>query len=287
MIVRVSFRRKLRDVFKRGDAFAVRPLTVLVGDNGCGKSTFLRAVLDCVREDGGEHPAASVKDSGRRLDRYVFADFEKDNCRVQSDFDRAGAYGLFSMTAMSHGETVMDQLVNGISRLSGALVLLDEPDQCLSPRSSYRAFRMLEGLVKQNGCQVVMACHSVLFMELAGEVLSLEHRRWMPYRDFLKLEAEPAPLRWVDKDVDGFKDPAVMVRLSNGEERYLSDNSDVLTTPGLTRRSSFARTFRSREAAQRRADAVIGRKFMVENGMFDMERVVVESARVVMLNRIF
>jgi predicted ATPase len=64
------------------------------------------------------------------------------------------------------------------------LILFDEPDAGLSPRSAVELLRVLR-VVTEHGGQVIASVHSPILMLGVPEVLSLEHRRWMPGREFL------------------------------------------------------------------------------------------------------
>ena len=256
MIAEATFTRKVRDLFRRGASLALRPLTVLAGDNGCGKSTFLRLLGKAASGEPGA--PLSLRLVEPRLERTVAADFEHDNIRTSRD---GGIAGVFSNLSTSHGEAVMDAIVHDCAGLERALVLLDEPDQCLSPRSAYRAFGVLRRLVEERGCQVVLSCHSVPFMEEAGEVLDLERMRWTPFRDFLASQREPAPLRWVDAD-PRFAEYVVLCRLYDGRELYWAGSAGgfPLAPPGFTKGSGRAYRFRTEAAAQRKAASLAGRQ---------------------------
>lgn len=91
----------------------------------------------------------------------------------------------------------MDLVCKGLDARE-SLALLDEPDLGLSPRSCRRLWDAVSGLVYGKGCQVVMACHSPVVFELAGEVLDMESRRWTGWREFMGTFWSSMPLRWVD-----------------------------------------------------------------------------------------
>lgn len=278
MIDSVVFKKKVRDMFSKGESVSLRPFTVMVGDNGTGKSTFLTEVASSLGKKG----SVRFSESGHALSRVLFYDFEKDNARMQSG-DFMTSFGMFSRMTVSHGETMMKTFVH-FSGFKDCLMLLDEPDQCLSPRSAYRMYAILDRLVRENGCQVIMSCHSVPVMEMAGEVYSMEHRRWMRYEDFLRSQKEEKhELRWVD-DCERYQEPYVVATMDDGSERYwCRDNG--LGGP-LEKGARNAVVFKSKEAARKKADSLVGRKFVFRE-FGNRKTLAVVSARVVMLEKSF
>jgi len=201
---RVTFQRRLR-TFEPGSSFELRPLTILVGDNGTGKSTLLQALFwtpDLVRqtqiEDGNVVRMVHLRGQAGTT-RTLFYDFEKENPRTNHPFttDSQEAPHMASQwTAQSHGETIRASqqflrkaLLNDPRQqnVPGCAFLLDEPDTALSPRACYQLAQTFRVLVEQ-GHQVIAAVHNPIIMLKAREVLSIEHRRWMDAGTFLRLQ---------------------------------------------------------------------------------------------------
>lgn len=190
MLHSVQFVRPYR-CFNEGQKLDFRPgLNLLVGDQGCGKSTVIelvrnRASRDKWRRDPVSAIADIVVDEGTPCAGF---DFEKDNYRTRPNFDdNAGFHALSSQA--SHGQTTM-RIVLGLTRLplNNYLIMLDEPDMALSPRTVLQLGHVLVDLA-QRGHQVVASCHNPWLIEIATDVLSLEHNMWMTSADFLKLHA--------------------------------------------------------------------------------------------------
>lgn len=258
MIASVEFRKGVRDIFREGESIDLKPLTVIVGDNGTGKSTFIGSVTGCLQSDRGDGKVV-LRKSGRPLERWVVCDFEKDNVRTMCDSDRIDGFCLFSRMSMSHGETVMRQIEGDFSGIKDYLVLFDEPDQCLSPRSAYRMYEVLRRMVDDNGCQVIITCHSVPLMEMAGEVYSMEHRRWMRYEEFLKSQKEEKRnLRWTD-ECDEYCDPYVVAVMDDGRSMYWcgEDAFSGQFQDGIRE----AVPFNTRRDAEKFSRKIVGKKF--------------------------
>jgi len=169
------------------------PVTFLVGDNGCGKSTILEAIAvgmnltavgaHDISRDPTLQDVASLADqltfSRRRRPRAGFflraEDFfgftqrmarliaelrdEGGECARQASA-LAARYGQ-NPDARSHGENLLHVLN---SRLApGGLYLLDEPDTPLSPLSQIALLSLMQTMVGQD-CQFIVATHSPILL---------------------------------------------------------------------------------------------------------------------------
>jgi predicted ATPase len=179
VIVEIVFERDCR-VFRAGDRFALRPgLNVVVGRQGAGKTTLLGAA-----GAGADPKFAPLLAGAARLavDRdtpVLHFDFEKDNARVTGGREALLALG------MSHGQYVLTVLKSLADAPAPTAVLLDEPDGNLDLVNAQALVPSLRAHAAR-GLQVVLTAHSPLVMAAAGEVLSLDHRRWMPAAEYLR-----------------------------------------------------------------------------------------------------
>lgn len=198
-----DFTRQKKVVFHAGTRFDFRPgLNLLVGDQGAGKSTILQLLREWSRaEQKQSNPKliADAKEQGVIIETvgqgrlYAF-DFEQDNPRVGETFKEGMDFGAqILMRWMSHGQCTRVMLDNLAGIQPPGAVLADEPDTGLSPRSA-RYLAKLYSDLGERGIQVIAACHHPYVIASAPEVLSVEHRRWMPSDEFLRShEADHAP----------------------------------------------------------------------------------------------
>jgi predicted ATPase len=198
LLEEISFKKAHR-CFKKGRLLKFHPgVNLLVGDQGSGKSTVLQLLHDLATKSGHERTTKIISVTSHGC-RVIDFDFERDNPRAKSYFDEGFAAFQFQMKAQfsSHGETI-NALLRDLERTlshppkdstkgRGALkvlLLLDEPDMALSPRSAFALVRSFARLAEQ-GHQIIAAVHNPILISSQPEVLSLEHKRWLKPAAFL------------------------------------------------------------------------------------------------------
>jgi predicted ATPase len=198
---KLTFRQEYR-CFKKGEVLKFKPgINTLVGDQGSGKSTVLqlmrglgglKGLHDLSAEDAKKTVRLHRKGEKGRV-RCVGWDFEKDNPRMKSYFDDNIGFQLQSKW-MSHGQANR-AVLDGLPMPKGSEIfvgLMDEPDSGLSLRSIFLLWNQFEKFVK-NGSQLFVAVHHPTLIELAEEVYSLEHRKWMPSGEFIQSQDPVQP----------------------------------------------------------------------------------------------
>lgn len=175
------------------------PVTILVGENGTGKSTLLEAVAVACGfnpEGGSRNFNYSTNDTHSELHkclRVVRRAYPKDGyfLRAESlynvatnieELDRmpgflpplVDSYGGKSLHLQSHGESFLSLVQN---RLGGnGLYLFDEPEAALSPMRQMTLLSEIDRLVKA-GSQMFIATHSPILMAYPGAcILELSER---------------------------------------------------------------------------------------------------------------
>jgi predicted ATPase len=183
-----------------------RPVTLLVGDNGTGKSTLLRALAQAAgvhiwRFEGGarlepnpyEEALADYMTvtwaNGKVPGAFFSSDLFHDFSQLLEEWARADPgqlryFGGRSLLTQSHGESLMTYFEHRY-RLPG-LYLLDEPETALSPERQLKLCQLLAERGRSGQAQFVVATHSPLVMAAAGaELLSFDGELITPiqYRD--------------------------------------------------------------------------------------------------------
>ena len=207
-------------LFKDGFEIAFdRPITILVGENGSGKSTILEGIAALAGYDSagggkGYRPvdhSTALDTSGAKLASVMRAAWLPKVTngwffRAESFFSVArylddaaqGASGAPppDFLSHSHGEGFMRFFIERCSRQG--IYFFDEPESALSPARQLDFLRLLRRMESARNAQVIMATHSPILMAYPGaQLLGLSHRGITPieldqtehfsmYRDFVR-----------------------------------------------------------------------------------------------------
>ena len=192
----------VRQIVGQGLAFA-RPITVLVGENGSGKSTIVEAIAEAYGVDvrgghAGRMYASSMARSplgerlrlvatrqgarmkGRRAKGFFLrAETALGVFEYMSDMGVAGyGEGDRHLGRVSHGEGFL-QVFQGRFTEPG-LYILDEPEAALSFQSCLSLVHLLTDLAKE-GSQVICATHSPLVAAVPrAQILELDESGLRP-----------------------------------------------------------------------------------------------------------
>jgi predicted ATPase len=168
----------------RDEGLPLAPATVLVGENGTGKSTVAEAIAHAWQRS----LTAQVKHWGRipfAEDASLWQELELDGpwprpqggiwlraeamherfAGIDADAVELRAFDGVPLNARSHGEGFLAFLES--RTLERGLWILDEPESALSFRSSLRLMALLHGMAA-SGSQVLLATHSPVLAALPG-----------------------------------------------------------------------------------------------------------------------
>lgn len=170
----------------------LRPLTLLVGEQGCGKSSLLDLLQKNSNKIELELSDYVLKNS---IDSFYF-DTEKMNPRTADPISSytnpdgsskgIGMGNALSSHFKSHGETLKEFTVNRIGQAKNCVLLMDEPESALSLRNQYKLVKEINESVNKN-VQIILSTHCLPVIESVEEVYSLEHQRWMTSKEFINL----------------------------------------------------------------------------------------------------
>lgn len=169
------------------DGFDLARATVLVGENGAGKSTVVEAVAEAfgLNPEGGstgamhrtrrtESPLASALQlergaGGGRGGYFLRAE------TMHAFFTYLEESGMGSFHDQSHGESFLDLIGDRFFDPRGVaypgLYVLDEPESALSFGSSLKVLALLLQVLDAPGTQLLMATHSPVLAALPGATI--------------------------------------------------------------------------------------------------------------------
>ncbi len=201
----------------RDDLVLAPGLTVLVGENGSGKSTIVEMLAEAcgLNPQGGSGQARlfQLRSTEPGLGQYLIA--ERGPSRGWSYFLRADTmHGLYTYLEdnpgrrpenfheLSHGEGFLKILRTRVNQ--AGLYLMDEPDAPLSFTACLGLAALLYDLA-QAGSQLIVATHSPIIASVPGATI-LELGEW-----------GIRPAQWNDLDLVGhwrqfLQDPALYYR---------------------------------------------------------------------------
>lgn len=159
-----------------------RPITILVGENGTGKSTILEAIarnagfsdaggaqgmraVDAAPRSGMDAGALGLALRSAWLPQMKQGWFFRAETffTVARYLDEAES-PIANYLSASHGEGFMSFFEERLSRQG--IYILDEPESALSPQRQFDFLKLLRQLQRANRCQIIMATHSPILMAL-------------------------------------------------------------------------------------------------------------------------
>lgn len=180
------------------------PVTIIVGENGTGKSTLIEAIaaLSGYDESGGgkgyrpvDHSKAIDKSGAELADVFRAGWLPKVTngwfFKAESFFsvarylDEAALEGggpAPDFLSWSHGEGFVRFFEERMSRQG--IYFMDEPESALSPKRQLELLRILNGIQERANAQVIMATHSPILMALPNARVLEINRHGIDETDF-------------------------------------------------------------------------------------------------------
>ncbi len=163
-------------------------ITVLVGENGSGKSTIIEALAAIYPRKGFENPFAMVTGVGEseedsplrfhlkpklkhmasRAGFFLRAESMHAFLAAVDRQEKAFGYGEKKMQAQSHGESFLDVLRARFEDVG--VYFLDEPEAALSFQSSLALLALLHTM-RSEGSQVIVSTHSPILASMPGATI--------------------------------------------------------------------------------------------------------------------
>lgn len=177
-------KRKLKDL---PWTIELRDLNVLVGPNGCGKTTIMGGLGDMTQSDVFRqfHTDVTYKyHKGVKLPVYTYNLFYKDLVKPKQDLNEYNDTFLavydIENSYKSAGERSFCQ-INDIKKVENGVIFIDEMDASLDWKHQEKYFTLIKKLSEKN--QVFVATHSLIFCAMAKEMYDVANRKWVTYQE--------------------------------------------------------------------------------------------------------
>lgn len=177
-----------------------RPVTILVGENGSGKSTILQAIAELAgfHAGGGDsrfqlHQTADRSRSELALvlrpswlpkvshGFFFRSDTFADVARYIDDEGCPDVHHGIPLWERSHGESFMAVFADRFRASRPSLYLMDEPENALSPMRQFALMRLMRQWEESGNVQMILATHSPILMSYPdAAILHLDGRRIRP-----------------------------------------------------------------------------------------------------------
>jgi predicted ATPase len=193
------------------------PVTIIVGENGTGKSTLIEAVAAlCGYDEAGGGKGYKPVDHSHAVDRsgsllsgvlraawlpklttgwFFRAESFFSVARYLDEAARDANAAPPDFLSWSHGEGFVRFFEERMARQG--IYLLDEPESALSPKRQLELLRLLHAVQESASAQIIMATHSPVLMAVPGarlieirgasfvETELRETRHFKLYKDFI------------------------------------------------------------------------------------------------------
>jgi predicted ATPase len=143
-------------------------ITIIVGDNGVGKSTL----LECIRDHYGYVDDTYLRRQGMKkhikIDtvpekfNFTYIDFHGDDRKFAGAFGNDLGMQLQQMKASSGQVSIslLNNALGDIDKVRNGVVIFDEPCRGQSIKNKWKVVNLISGLSKRMNCQVILTTHS-------------------------------------------------------------------------------------------------------------------------------
>lgn len=204
-------------IFKKGLSIDFANITIIVGDNGCGKTSLIKnfifpydkiddwnmALAGLLTTDKEQYRkdvvGKFVNNENRTLTFFgqpelIIVEKEIHKSSIIKQYKDRNTNGsgflppeylaaIWDMGEYSNGENNLDFL-ESISKVNNSLIILDEPETSLSIKSQLRVCEIIRKMSETN--QIILVTHSEYMMRLCANVYDFEKKKYFETEKYIQ-----------------------------------------------------------------------------------------------------
>ncbi|EPH99695.1 putative bacitracin ABC transporter, ATP-binding protein BcrA [Enterococcus faecalis 13-SD-W-01] len=237
----------------------------LIGENGAGKSTFMRVVMGLISSTSGEielfgkSGAAELQKARRRMGQSIetpalYPDLTaRENLRVQAANGGVGESEIENLLELMNLQHTGKKKTKNFSlgmrqRLAIAVTLitnpefliLDEPTNGLDPAGIVEMREIIQRLVSERGITVMLSSHLLDELSQVATHYGILHNGKL-IREFSREELENETRRYIDLEVDQPDKAIIVLEKLNIKDYEVTANSRIRIYQALERTAEINR----------------------------------------------
>lgn len=176
---------------RSGLTIDLQPVTLLVGEQGCGKSSLLKLLQTnsdilkmTLSKDTMKHGVSTFYFDTESMNPRV-CDLEANYTTPGGESKGIGIGAALSTYFMSHGEALRNFTIENIKDAEKCFLMIDEPEAALSLKNQYKLIKEIKSAVHRD-VQIIASSHCLPLIESFEHVYSLEHLKWMTSKEFIQ-----------------------------------------------------------------------------------------------------
>lgn len=214
--IKIIFNEDVRKVFKKGEEicfdFKDKPVILITGDNGCGKSTLVNSIRahKCSNLDGQEKTLGSASLNYSDIELFlkpfttINTDFKNifylssefdDPLSMNNSFDACAFInnGGFHTANLSKGQRLMKMFARHIQKYKekfdeDTLIIFDEADTGYDLKNQIMFYKLLPKICELHKCKCLCITHCAIPLMLGTyNVYDLKNRMYINGKDYLEI----------------------------------------------------------------------------------------------------
>jgi predicted ATPase len=174
-----------------------KKITIIVGDNGVGKSTLLECLRKHYKSPSVSYMARKIEPGHIKVDdvgtnfNFTYIDFHGDDLKFATSFVDGLMDQQIQQMRASSGQvsiSLLNNALGNIEKVKNGVVILDEPCRGQSIKNKWKVVNLIHGLSSKFNCQVILTTHSDTILKPfkdSAQYFDIAANQDTTYRDFM------------------------------------------------------------------------------------------------------